>query len=410
MNKTSAEIFSERASWIFSLLLLSASALDSHEDLYQKAFLATAGGGMLVFSFVYRQSLNRDRNTDEKPLNFGILLFLSCLLTLPAIAIGGFASPYTMILLYPMIISSLYLSKKEVILLGLLIYLVFFLGSITSEESLNILKKTPGFILIQIFILIFPSYWISVLAQAFLKEKIEHDRVKHLDKEKNEFIGLASHHLRTPLSGINGYIDFFNSGNAGTLTNQQQEIVKRLHVETKKMNDIVENLIIAASMEQGRVLIRKKMDNLNQLLSSILPQFQSEAQSKDIQLVIDLPNEQINDIEFDSSKIRKVLTILLSNAFKFTNKGFVKVSAQNETKSVILSITDSGIGIKEEDMKNLFQRFSRAQSIMGNFSEEGMGLGLYIARLVIEGHGGKIWADSIPGQGSTFSFSLPRIK
>ena len=134
------------------------------------------------------------------------------------------------------------------------------------------------------------------------------------------------------------------------------------------------------------------------------------AEEKKLKFIIDLPEGGFGDIEFDKNKLNKVFRNLLSNAFKFTSEGFVKVKASETDSYIQVSVIDSGIGISSKDQAALFQKFSRAGSVVGAFDQEGVGLGLYISRLILEAHGGDISVDSVVGKGSAFHIVLPKVR
>ena len=396
----------EKFSFVFFGCLLFAGVIDP-VPLFAKIwiFLAVLVG---VVTILFYRHLVETGPYDQVlliPLKLWPTVFLLALTTASA---GGINSGYCIILLYPVIISSLESGGGIGMRTGIGTYAIFIVLSFLTEGSRQGLLTHFPLVFIQIGLILFVAFWIDRFSAALISEKAEKNRLVNLDREKSEFIGLASHHLRTPLSGIKGYIDYFMQGAPGQLNAEQKQIVERLDSGVRKIETVVENLLLAASMENGRIKVHKTQGNFAVVLQAVLSQFDGIAKQKGLRYVSDIAHIGLETVSFDENRMREVLFNLVSNAFKYTEQGFIKISAQHEQNMVHVQIEDSGIGIPPKEIPLLFQKFSRIGSVLGAFDQEGVGLGLYIARLIVESHSGRIWVESEVHKGSIFHFSFPK--
>jgi len=245
--------------------------------------------------------------------------------------------------------------------------------------------------------------------QAELKKK-ESEEAERLGKE---FITLASHQLLTPLSIIRGFVSMLRAGDLGKLNPEQKNAINQIYNNSVKMIHLVEELLTVSRLEAGKLPFYFKKINLIPLISQVISSVGSASQAKKLFLKFQKPAEESIFVNADPEKIENVLLNLLDNAIKYTNKGGVTVKlktkkAQGKTE-VIVSISDTGVGIPVEYQERIFQPFFRGKNIL-ELDKRGTGLGLYIAKSFIQKHNGKIWAESEEGKGSTFYFSLPAIK
>jgi len=192
------------------------------------------------------------------------------------------------------------------------------------------------------------------------------------------------------------------------LNDTQKQVVQRLDAGIRKIETLVENLLLATSMEEGKIKIHRTMGNFSLLVKSSVDQFESTAQEKGIKIITEMSGINLQEVSYDENRLREVFYNILSNAVKYTEKGFIKVVVEGREQGIVVMVQDSGIGIPQSDIPHLFQKFSRIGSVMGSFDQEGVGLGLFITRLIIEAHGGSIRVDSEPHVGSKFYFSIPR--
>lgn len=233
------------------------------------------------------------------------------------------------------------------------------------------------------------------------------EQLKELDAAKSEFISIASHQLRTPLTVIKGYISMMLEGNFGVLTEAEIESLKKVFLSNERLIRLVENLLNISRIESGRLQFDFREADLNEMVKSVIDELSETAKKKNLILRYNQPAKPLPKIKIDDEKIRQVVINLVDNGIKYTNNGKVDVSLKRREDKIRFCVSDSGMGIKQEDMVNLFKKFFRG---MGTslIHTEGTGLGLYVARKMIEAHGGKIWAESGgKNQGSEFYFELP---
>ncbi len=238
---------------------------------------------------------------------------------------------------------------------------------------------------------------------ATLKKNIED--LRELDKLKDEFVSLASHNLRTPLTVIKGYINSLQKNKSLDL--KAKEEVNNVAVSTKQLEAITESLLSLVTLEKGRQLLTKTPVDLGQLLEEVSGKFSKKVAEKRISFIFELPSEPLTKVELDKKRINQAFTGLIDNAVKFNkDEGKVIIKLEKKGKEVIISIKDTGIGISKEESTKVFKKFHRATDVL-TYNYEGIGLGLYLTKLIIESHQGKIWFESTVGEGSTFYVSLP---
>ena len=232
-------------------------------------------------------------------------------------------------------------------------------------------------------------------------------RERELDKMKTDFISVVSHELRTPLTSIKGYTDLLLSGMAGETSALQAEFLGIIDLSTTRLSNLINDILDISRIESGTLQIKHEPIDYRRIVADTLRLMKAAADAKVISMDAALP-ESIPPVRGDADKVTQVLTNLVSNAIKYTPEGgWVKVSLEvtGET-SVTTCVADSGIGVAPEDQAKLFQRFFRADNTSTR-EAGGTGLGLVIAKTLIELMGGAIWLESEPGRGSRFSFTLP---
>ena len=237
----------------------------------------------------------------------------------------------------------------------------------------------------------------------------KYGKIKEIDKEKDEFISMAAHELRAPLTAIKGYLSMIVEGDAGEVSPKARGFLADASAVNERLVRLVNNMLNVSRIEQGRLVFQ--MDNLHlaRAARSALDTFRAEAERKGLEFSVEIP-EKISDVVYvDPDKLDEGIANLVSNAVKFTNKGFVKIRLLNpEGGTVRLEVIDSGPGISAEEQKKLFRKFYRVESTSGKTI--GTGLGLYICKLLIERFNGKIGLISGEEKGSTFWFELPLSK
>lgn len=231
-------------------------------------------------------------------------------------------------------------------------------------------------------------------------------RLKKLDTAKSEFISIASHQLRTPLTVIKGYLSMIKSGDFGRLNKKQVEPMDKVSESSERLVLLVENMLNVSRIESGRVQFNFVEIQLEDLVKSVVDELVTKAKIKSLRLNLKLPSEKLPKLKLDEEKMRQVIMNLTENAIKYTDQGSVNVLLKREEKNIKFSVTDTGAGIRKRDMGKLFQKFSRGTGATAAI--EGTGLGLFVAKQMVEAHHGKIWAESEgEGKGSIFCFTLP---
>ena len=231
-------------------------------------------------------------------------------------------------------------------------------------------------------------------------------QLRELSAMKEEFLALTTHDLRSPLTVISGVINFFTSGRLGDLTPEQRNMVSMMERNTQNLIELVNDLLDASKLESGTMRLDLATIELRGLVDELREQMQPLAAEKEITLEEDVP-AALPPLRADRAKLRRVLVNLISNALKFTPRGGrVRVTAAPEAGAVRVSVTDTGVGIAPDDLRDIFDKYAQARS-RATRSEKGTGLGLYITRQLVELHGGRIEVHSEVGKGSTFSFTIP---
>lgn len=235
---------------------------------------------------------------------------------------------------------------------------------------------------------------------------ILHDitREKRIDRMKTEFVSVSAHQLRTPLSAIKWALETLLKKK---LTSEQKEIVKEAYESNKRMLILVDNLLDVVRIEEGRYLQKLVLSDFEKIVQSVIKYYQEEIRKKRIKFEFRVLSEKLPKIKVDPEKIFLVIQNLLDNAIRYTLPGgMVTITLEASQKDIQFSIEDSGIGIPKDQQGNIFEKFFRGSNAV-RMKTEGNGLGLFIAKNIIEAHKGKIWFRSEEGKGTTFYFTLP---
>jgi signal transduction histidine kinase len=233
-------------------------------------------------------------------------------------------------------------------------------------------------------------------------------KLSQLNELKSNFISNISHELRTPLTHMKGYLSIFQDGGLGPLTPQQEEALDVVMRAEGRLEKLIEDLIQFSLAARSELSLNLTPTNIKELIQAILSRVKRQARVKDINLHTSFPGD-LPLVRIDNEKIAWVLHQLLDNAIKFTQKGgHVVVEAATEKKMVTVRVTDSGIGIAPERLDELFEPFHQLDS-SDTRRYGGVGLGLALARRIVEAHGSSIRVQSKLGQGSRFEFPLPVV-
>lgn len=233
-------------------------------------------------------------------------------------------------------------------------------------------------------------------------------KVEAVSKTKSDFISSVSHELRTPLTSVKGFSSLLASEKFGKLPEKAKDRLDKVVKNVDKLMDIVNTLLDISRIESGKIDMNIVPHNIVLTIKNIADFFEPQSQEKKIPISVDTPPQLF--VFMDKDLIERVLTNLLNNALKFTPaEGKIKISCQSKGEKAIISITDTGYGISEENLNKIFQEFYRVKEIEKK-AIKGSGLGLSLVKKIIEGHGEKIWAESKVGKGTTFFFTLTKKK
>jgi len=249
---------------------------------------------------------------------------------------------------------------------------------------------------------------LAVEKQANELEKHANEELKHLDENKTDFMLITQHHLRTPLSVNMGFIDLMINGTFGKMSAKIKNVILRIGESTQKEIDVVNELLDVSSYQIGKEIIHLDHPiDFEALMEETLKDLTAEAESHGIYLKYEKQGE-IPKIPADRMKLKLVLTNVIDNCIKYTAKGGVTVTMEVKNDKLLISVTDTGIGLSNEVIQNLFkQSFHRGEQAKKLFAV-GKGLGLFLSGKIIEGHHGRIWAESRgDGKGSAFYIELP---
>jgi len=256
------------------------------------------------------------------------------------------------------------------------------------------------FIIFAIFILLFRQA--RIIDYAVLYKKL-----KEVDNMKDDFISMAAHELKTPLTAIRGYVGLISTDN---LSQEDKEGISRVNISIERLNLLIGDILDVSRIQQGRMKFELKKINPEETIKSVVDSFQLMAQEKSLTLEYD--EKPLPNIFVDPQRLEQVLINLIGNAIKYTPSGGVKVIVSEEqtprNKILHIRISDTGLGISAEGQEKLFKRFSRIRT-SENADIGGTGLGLWITAKIVSSMKGKITVESIKGKGSDFIISFPIV-
>jgi signal transduction histidine kinase len=228
-------------------------------------------------------------------------------------------------------------------------------------------------------------------------------RFRTADEIKSTFISIVSHELKTPVALIKGYASTLRRDDARWDKAVIQDSLAVIEEEADRLTHMIEDLLDASRLQAGGLTLNRADVSLPVLSNRLAARFQTQTERH--QILVDFPQD-FPIILGDETRIEQVLSNLISNAIKYSPKGEIRISGVAQLDQIIITVSDQGSGIDPRDMPHIFDRFYRADKAVKN--TKGAGLGLYLARAIVEAHGGRIWVDPQSNHGTRISFSLPR--
>ena len=242
-------------------------------------------------------------------------------------------------------------------------------------------------------------------ARAYALEREAAQRLRELDRSKRRFLANMSHELRTPLTNIIGFARLLLKGIDGPLTEQQRQDLEIIYHNSQHLLGLINDLLDLSQIEAGLMELQFREVDLAELIRSVMATTSALVRGKKVTLQEEIAPD-LPLVRADPARIRQVLLRLMANAAKYTDQGSITVRAWASNGQVLVSVSDTGVGIPPEDLERIFERFEQGGTENGRRAN-GAGLGLSLSKEFVEMHGGRIWVESRVGKGSTFTFSLP---
>jgi PAS domain S-box-containing protein len=237
---------------------------------------------------------------------------------------------------------------------------------------------------------------------------ILHDisREKLVERMKSEFVSVAAHQLRTPLSAIKWTLKMILDGDLGEITKEQREFLEKTYQSNERMINLINDLLNVTRIEEGRYLYKMVLADIGEICQTLIDNYKDEIERRNLKIKFQKP-KALPKVMVDIEKISLAIQNLLENAIKYNLPGGeIEINLKRKDKEVEFVIKDTGVGIPKNQQGKVFTKFFRASNAM-KIETEGSGLGLFITKNIVEAHGGKIWFESEEGKGTTFYFTLP---
>ncbi|MCK4351836.1 hypothetical protein KAW65_00320 [candidate division WOR-3 bacterium] len=284
----------------------------------------------------------------------------------------------------------------ELLVSGIL--LVLFIQTILFKSLVELVWRSIFLIVVSIL------GWL--LIKGMLQEIERRKKIQKLNRKLKDFVAITSHQLMGPLGVIKNYLWMLAGGEFGEITSKQKEIVGFSFENTERLIRTIDTFLNVSKIEKGKLELRKRKIKIENLINSAIKQLSNIAKRKKLKLKFEVPKKPLPEVFADPDKIMDVLLNLIENAIKYTEKGEVFASVETTENKITVHIKDTGIGIPKSLAPRLFEEYCRGKEAI--IQANGTGLGLYIVKMIVEAHGGKVWVKSEgKGKGSTFSFSLP---
>ena len=251
------------------------------------------------------------------------------------------------------------------------------------------------------------------IREAYIVEKEARESLQKLDQQKNEFMMITQHHLRTPLTSMMGYVSLIEDGAYGKVPKKINEVIKRFGVSSGKLIRIVNEFLDLSHFQMGDKIVKLESSvDVKVIVEGVLNELKIEADKKGLTFKIEEPKESIPKIKADQDRLQVVLVNIIDNAIKYTQKGGIVVQFKSKAdysgQKIEIIVKDTGVGMDKSQIDNLFLNlFSRGEDAK-SFNVTGMGVGMYLSSKIISSHNGKIWAESAgKDKGSAFYIELP---
>lgn len=243
-----------------------------------------------------------------------------------------------------------------------------------------------------------------------INHHLDQSREKMIEGLKTEFVAIAAHQLRTPISTIKWIVRMLIDGELGPLTLEQKDYLTKVYLSNEKMIRLINDLLNVSRIEEGKFLNKPQKADLVAVIEKAISLWKGAAERKGLSLVFEKPKIKKAKTNLDEDKISLVLQNLVDNAISYTEQGTVIIKAEylKPNHEFKITVADTGIGIPKAQQEKVFTRFFRAGNAI-KVDTEGTGLGLFIAKNIVQLHNGKIWFHSEEGKGTTFYFTLPAL-
>jgi signal transduction histidine kinase len=236
---------------------------------------------------------------------------------------------------------------------------------------------------------------------------VANDKLRQLDKAKSEFISIASHQLRTPLTSIKGFSSLLLEGTYGAVPESQRPAVEKIYISNERLIQLVEDMLNISRIEAGRMEFDFQEAAIEDIADEAVKTLELTAKNKNLYLQWEKPAQPLPKLKLDITKIKEVISNMMDNAIKYTQKGGVTVRIEPGDKWVRVVVSDTGIGMDKEEIGMIFEKFQRGKQV-SHYHTDGTGLGMYIGKKIVAEHKGHIWAESDgKGKGSRFILELP---
>jgi len=295
---------------------------------------------------------------------------------------------------------------------GVLVSVLILVDALLAKTKTEFALKIGLFFAVGFF-----SYLLikSVIAEVRTREKIQklagelsdaNEQLRYFDQEKSDFLSIASHQLRTPMTVIKGYLSMMQEGIFGEFKEEVKNVMTKIYISNERLIKLINELLDISRIERGKMKYNFQKQSFEKVVWEVVNEFKPTAKNKELYFDYEKSESKLTEISFDAEYMRQVIVNLLDNAIKYTNKGGIKISFSTTPQKIILQIRDTGKGIEPKEINKLFRRYQRGLKE----GSKGLGMGLYLAKKIIDDHKGKIWAESEGfGKGSTFFVELPAI-